>query len=267
VLKEKDMVSLMKKGIVTTCALASTALISYSANAAEQPNAQKGTMGYGYKHYLSQHPEKNTQSKVKTEAGTTQQGERVLDISEWQGDLTADQVKKLKDNYDFIIIRAQYGSERIDTSLEHNSALLDKYDLPFGVYSYSMYENPDDARYEAQTLYNRAPKASFFINDYEENTVTSGSIDDSTNAWYDEMKGLAGNKKVLLYSYQNFMEENLTNTVSTYDGFWLANYSETQPSREYALWQYTDQYHSPELDQDVDANYTSPDKDTNWFIS
>ena len=43
------MVSLMKKGIVATCALASTALVSYSANAAEQPNVKKGTIGYGYK--------------------------------------------------------------------------------------------------------------------------------------------------------------------------------------------------------------------------
>ncbi len=106
-----------------------------------------------------------------------------------------DQVKDLKASYDFIIIRAQYGSEKIDESLEHNSDLLDKHDLDFGVYSYSMYENPDDARYEAQTLYNRAPKASFYINDFEQNSVTSGTTEESTNAWYDEMKGLAGNKK------------------------------------------------------------------------
>ena len=71
--------------------------------------------------------------------------------------------------------------------------------MDFGVYSYSMYENPDDARYEAQTLYNRAPKASFYINDFEENTVTSGTADESTTAWYDKMRSLAGDKNLILF--------------------------------------------------------------------
>src|SRR5699024_12173373 len=104
-------------------------------------------------------------------ASTTASGERVLDISEWQGKLSAQQVKDLKANYDFIIIRAQYGSEKVDATLEHNSNLLDKYNLDFGVYFYSMYENSDDVRYEAQTLYNTAHKSSIYINEFEENTV------------------------------------------------------------------------------------------------
>ena len=40
--------------------------------------------------------------------------------------------------------------------------------MKFGVYSYSLYENADDARNEAQTLYSRAPKASFYVNDFEQ---------------------------------------------------------------------------------------------------
>ena len=45
--------------------------------------------------------------------------------------------------------------------------------MKYGVYSYSMYESPKDARYEAKTLSQRAPKAAFYINDYEEQTVKS----------------------------------------------------------------------------------------------
>src|SRR5699024_791504 len=204
---------------------------------------------------------------VQPEANTTQTGERVLDISEWQGDLTEQQVKELKANYDFIIIRAQYGSEKVDASLEHNSALLDKHNLDFGVYSYSMYESPEDARYEAQTLYNRAPEASFYINDFEEDTVTSGTPEESTSAWYDEMKSLAGNKKLLFYSYENFMTEHVSTSVNDYDGYCIANYNADQPKRVHVLWQYTDSYTSPELDQEVDANYTGPAIDTSWFTS
>ncbi len=59
------------------------------------PLQPKGTMGYGYQQYLNKHPEKGTNQETTTrsndiqfEAGTTQDGERILDISEWQGDLT-----------------------------------------------------------------------------------------------------------------------------------------------------------------------------------
>ena len=48
--------------------------------------------------------------------------------------------------------------------------------MKFGVYSYSLYENADDARNEAQTLYSRASKASFYVNDFEQNSITSGDL-------------------------------------------------------------------------------------------
>ena len=264
------MVSVIKKGLVTASVLFASTLAMNAAHAAGDTSNQKGTMGYGYQQYIEKHPEKSSKqssSEVQSEASTTQSGERVLDISEWQGDLTEQEVIDLKANYDFIIIRAQYGSEKVDASLEHNSALLDKHGLDFGVYSYSMYENPEDARYEAQTLYNRAPKASFYINDFEQDTVTSGTSEESTSAWYDEMKSLAGNKKVLFYSYENFMKEHASESVGEYDGYWIANSTPGQPTSEHVLWQYTDSYASPELDQNVDANYTGPGVDTSWFTS
>lgn len=37
--------------------------------------------------------------------------------------------------------------------------------------------------------------------------------------------------------------------------------------REHVLWQYTDSYASPELNQDVDANYVGPGVETSWFTS
>ncbi|ATH61180.1 GH25 family lysozyme [Staphylococcus nepalensis] len=265
------MSSIIRKGFLSISILFATTMTLNAAHAAEDTANQKGTMGYGYQKYLDEHPEKaqkeKPESSFRSEAGTTAAGERVLDISEWQGDLTAQQVKDLKSNYDFIIIRAQYGSEKVDATLEHNSNLLDKYNLDFGVYSYSMYENPEDARYEAQTLYNRAPKASFYINDFEENTVTSGTTEESTSAWYDEMRSLAGDKKILFYSYENFMKEHASESVGQYDGYWIANYNPGQPTQEHVLWQYTDSYASPELNQNVDANYTGPGVDTSWFTS
>ena len=50
------------------------------------------------------------------------------------------------------------------------------------------------------------------------------------------------------------MTNNVPN-VSAYDGYWLATYQEQEPNREKVLWQYTDSYYAPELNQNVDANY------------
>ena len=261
------MMSFFKKSIVATIVLASTPLACTTVLATDEGTTHRGTMGAGYENYLKEHPKASQDNSVTREAGGAKGGNRVLDISEWQGDLTANEVKALKENYDFIIIRAQYGSETEDAALEHNSALLDKYNLDFGVYSYSMYENPDDARYEAQTLYHRAPKAEFYVNDLEENSVTSGSVEQSTKAWYDEMKSLAGNHKVLFYSYENFINDNVPQAPSNYDGVWLANYNEQQPTTNHTLWQYTDEHYSAELDQKVDANYIFSGVSSDWFTS
>ena len=140
------MTSVIKKGLLSMSVLFATTITFNTVHAAENTANQKGTMGYGYQKYIEKHPEEKNnetqESSFRSNASTTASGERVLDISEWQGKLSAQQVKDLKANYDFIIIRAQYGSEKVDAALEHNSNLLDKYNLDFGVYSYSMYENP-----------------------------------------------------------------------------------------------------------------------------
>mgnify|MGYP001763486024 FL=1 len=139
--------------------------------------------------------------------------------------------------------------------------------MKYGVYSYSMYESPKDARYEAKTLSQRAPKAAFYINDYEEQTVKSGDDETATQAWANEMRKLAGNKKILFYSYENFMLNHASNAVSSYDGYWLAAYQAEEPNREKVLWQYTDSYYSPELNQNVDANYIDENVNSSWFTS
>lgn len=253
----------------------SLGMVNASAASNNQSTSEKGTMGYGYQQYIKKHPNqqsdetqnRSTLFSAQSRATVTSTGERVLDISEWQGNLTDAQVKQLKKNYDFIIIRGQYGSEYVDQCLEHNSALLDKNNMKFGVYSYSMYENANDARYEARTLYNRAPKASFYVNDYEQSSVTSGDENTATKAWANQMRQLAGNKKILFYSYENFMLNHAANAVNSYDGYWLASYQTQEPTREKVLWQYTDSYYSPELNQNVDANYLDSHVKTTWFTS
>lgn len=81
-----------------------TSIGALNANASEQTEgSQKGTMGYGYQKYLKNHPNEQSNAtsnrstfSTKSKVITTQNGDRVLDISEWQGNLTDSQVKQLK---------------------------------------------------------------------------------------------------------------------------------------------------------------------------
>ncbi|MCF6515341.1 hypothetical protein GSH19_04120 [Lactobacillus sp. S2-2] len=189
----------------------------------------------------------------------------VYDISEWQGKITDAQAQKLKTEVPFLILRVQYGSSYADKTFQANKAMLEKYDIPYGVYSFSQYEDADDAADEAKTLYQKAPNARFYVNDYEDQTVTSGSTDDATLSWLKEMRKYSGNKKVLLYSYQNFMLKYASKAISSYDGYWLAAYQSTEPTREHVLWQYTSSEYSAALNKKVDASISSS-KPISWFL-
>ena len=176
----------------------------------------------------------------------------VLDTSEWQGDFTASQAKALKGEVSFMIVRAQYGSEKEDSTFVHNASLLSKYDVPYGAYSFSCYTSASDAKNEAKTLYKRAPNAKFYVNDFEVNYVTSGSTNTATKAWYTEMKKLT-NKPIVFYSYRSFQQSYAPTAYKSYDAYWLASYSTTKPSPyNYALWQDKDNYYSSSLGLSVD---------------
>ena len=68
--------------------------------------------------------------------------------------------------------------------------------MKYGVYSYSMYESPKDARYEANTLSQRAPKPPF-TSMIMKNKPLHPEMMKQLQAWANEMRKLAGNKKIL----------------------------------------------------------------------
>lgn len=207
----------------------------------------------------------STSVPAMADASNANTSNTVYDMSEWQGSLTDTQAQQLKNEVPFVILRVQYGSAYADKTFEHNRDLMDKYGIPYGVYSFSQYENPSDAAYEAKVLYSRAPKARFYVNDYESQTVTSGGTNESTDAWLKALRPLVGQRKILFYSYADFMVQNAASSVANYDGYWLAAYQNNEPAREHVLWQFTDKFHSNALGKNLDASmFTS--KDANWFI-
>lgn len=179
----------------------------------------------------------------------------VLDLSEWQGTITQAQAKKLKSEVQGVILRVQYGSNYKDKTFAQNAATLKKAGVKFGVYTFSQYVNAADAKVEAKDFYNRAKSysPSFYVNDAEELTTTSGSYAAATKAWAEQMKKLT-KKPLVLYSYRSFYNSYIK-SKSGYNKFWLAAYQSSTPTpKDYQLWQYTDARYSLSLGKSTDAS-------------
>lgn len=176
------------------------------------------------------------------------------DISQWQGYITKHQAKKLKREVGFVILRAQDGGRMKDERISHNVHLMNRYHIPYGVYSYSIYRNSAQARAEAKRLYHRAPNAKFYVNDCEENDAHS-RIGRATRSWSKTLHHLT-QRPTVLYSYLGFMGHFNKHTRHSYDGIWLAAYSSRQPhpAFHYDLWQFSDNYHSRALKRRLDAS-------------
>lgn len=199
---------------------------------------------------------------VKASASTT----IIPDISEWQGKLTSTQVANLKGQVSFIINRRQYGANYQDKYATNNTNLYDQYGIPFGEYDYATFTSAASARNEANVFYQHSNKdAKFYVLDYEENDVTSGTTNAAVKAWYNQMRSLTS-KKLVFYSYQSFVTTYANTARKSFDAQWIANYS-SRPTIQTDLWQYTNKKYVPALKESVDAStILNSSKPITWWI-
>ncbi|UQS84761.1 hypothetical protein MOO46_05820 [Apilactobacillus apisilvae] len=175
------------------------------------------------------------------------------DISQYQGYLTDNQAKQLKKEIKFVILRVQDGSY-MDVKFQNNVKLMNRYNIKYGVYSYSEYTNSYQARIEARRLHHNALGALFYVNDYE--LQMNKNSDEATSSWAHEMRKISGGKPVVLYGSRSKIDGFDNKTLKDYNNIWLASYSKymPNPSYHYDLWQFTDKYPSVSLNQRLDAN-------------
>ncbi|MCL0312514.1 hypothetical protein M2S00_05265 [Apilactobacillus sp. TMW 2.2459] len=175
------------------------------------------------------------------------------DISEWQGKITDNKAQALKNEVKFVILRVQDGMYK-DKQLSNNISMMNKYNIPYGVYGFSRYANAAQANEEAQRVYNLAPDARFYVNDYE--IAFNSKTNQATTSWANTMRSINGGKPVVLYSGMYKMNAFKQSTLNAYDALWLASYSKymPQPSYSYDLWQFTSQYYSSAMGKKLDAN-------------
>lgn len=188
------------------------------------------------------------------------------DLSEWQGRISDHQAHLLKREVNFVVLRAQYGQNYQDRQLQNSKNKMTRHRIPYGVYSYSLYHNNNQASNEASSLYSRAPHASFYVNDIEQNNA-GHKIDSATHAWAHQMKSLT-KRPVILYSNANFIQRYLNRARHHYNAIWVASYSKYRPATgyRYNLWQYTSGHYSKALGKRVDASETTGDKPLGFWI-
>lgn len=191
----------------------------------------------------------------------------VADFSEWQGNFSAAQAQKLKSQVSFVILRVQYGSLKRDNTFAHNAALMAKYKVPYGVYSFSQYTSSSDAKAEAKTLYSRSKSALFYVNDAEALTTSAASYNAATKAWYTQMNSLT-NKHIVFYSYRPFQTKYVPTAYKSYDAYWLSAYTSSVPSpQNYLLWQNSDSHYFSSLRQSTDSSTLMwQKKPLSWWI-
>lgn len=191
----------------------------------------------------------------------------MADFSEWQGNFSAAQVQKLKSQVSFVILRVQYGSNYRDKTYAHNVALMQKYKVPYGVYSFGQFTSVSDAATEAKDLYNRAPKALFYVNDAEQLTTARSVYNQANIQWYKTLNKLT-NKHIIFYSYRGFQQSYAPTAYKYYDAYWLAAYQGSVPSpQNYHLWQYTDAHYFSSIAKSTDASTIMRSlKPLSWWI-
>ena len=193
---------------------------------------------------------------------------KIIDISEHQGVID---FAKLKNEVDLVIIRVQYGSQKIDKRYKEYVAECKKYGIPFGHYAYACFVSVEDAKVEAKDFLQRADKdAKFLVVDVEEVTTKNpADLVPATQAFIDYLKQ-AGVQKVGLYTGHHFYKQYGMSKVKA-DFLWIPRYGKNdgtpneKPDFPCDIWQYTDKGKIAGINGYVDLNMLIGSKPLEYF--
>lgn len=193
---------------------------------------------------------------------------KIADLSKWQGaiDWTA-AAREL----DFCILRAQYGHEKQDERYLEYAKGCQQMDIPYGAYSYCLFDDVETAREEARFLMERiqGTKPGFLVLDLEPGGVRARDIRKEVSAYIAELRAL-GVKRIGLYiAHHAYQTYNID--VSEADFIWIPRYGsnsgvpEKQPDHPCDLWQYTSNGAVAGVRGRVDLNKLTDETRLSWF--
>lgn len=207
-----------------------------------------------------------------------------VDVSEHNGDINW---AVAKDEVDFVIIRAGYGSNHTDAKFTRNADACTQYNIPFGVYWFSyalsVQDAVDEANYCCSLLSNYNLSYPVFY-DWEDDSDRYYTQQMGRNAekWQRESFARAFMNTVIgngydagLYTNPNYIQNMGMGFILTENQFqlWLADWTPQTPSYECQIWQYgSGQVNGfpTEVDLNKTSGYTprppEPSKEFKWWM-
>ncbi len=179
---------------------------------------------------------------------------------------------KVKENVDFVILRAGYGKNNIDEKLVPYAAACIKREIPLGLYWFSYAYTPEMAKREAQYCIQQAKKYSItypIAFDFEYDSVryaerkgvkvTKQLVMDMTIAFCNVIK--EAGYIPMVYTNKDYANQyfNLIRVKEEGYAIWYAYYNKVCNREDMALWQYTDAGSIPGISGRVDVNISYVD--------
>lgn len=212
-------------------------------------------------------PKEKATDNNDTENGAT--GEKIIDISKWQGDIDFD---ALKNDVALVILRASCGSDK-DVKFDEYVTALKARRIPFGVYCYSYAGTVQKAEDEAIKLVSYAKNYSplFYVMDAEENKITTAAIETFAKT----LKDLGVERIGCYVAHNRYKAYNYDSVGFRFDFTWIPRYGKndgtvegaTKPDYPCDLWQFTSTGKVDGISGNVDMNIiTGSGKKLSWFL-
>ena len=168
-----------------------------------------------------------------------------IDISYHNGEID---FSKIKSKVDFVIMRAGYGDETIESKEVKFDIYYEdakKNNIPVGTYWYCYALTPEEALVEAKAFLERAKGKKFefpVYYDVEEPSVLDtgyDNVNDLINAFCGELE--KNNYYCGLYSSSNYLNNLISEEIKQKYAIWVAHWKVDKPSYEgpWGVWQYT----------------------------
>ena len=193
---------------------------------------------------------------------------KIADLSKWQGSIDWTAAAR---ELDFCILRAQYGDEKIDERYKEYAAGCEAMGIPYGAYSYCLFNDVETAIEEAHFFAQRiaGTHPSFLVLDVEPGGVIAKDVREMVSAYISELHGL-GYKRVGLYiAHHTYDSYNID--TSEADFVWIPRYGsnsgdpERKPDYPCDLWQYTSNGKLAGVKGRVDLNKLMDESRMAWF--
>lgn len=193
---------------------------------------------------------------------------KIADLSKWQG---AIDWSKAARELDFCILRAQYGHEKIDEKYKEYALGCEEHDIPYGAYSYCLFDDEETAVEEAQFFMERIAGTNplYLVLDVEPGGVKARDIRKEVSAYISELRRLGVQRIGLYIAHHAYKAYNIS--VDEADFVWIPRYGsnsgqpEKEPDYPCDLWQYTSNGLLGGVKGRVDLNKLMDETRMAWF--